>query len=92
MNTMRIGKFAGSMAVASALLLSGAGLVSAQTYTTGSVTPATATGTNATGTTPGVPNTGAGGDVATNLALLGASAVIVVGGAAYLARKKYSLS
>ena len=48
-----------------------------------------ATGT--TGTTPGVPNTGAGGDAAGNLAILGASALVAIGGAAYLARQKYAI-
>jgi hypothetical protein len=38
-------------------------------------------------TTPGVPNTGAGGDAATNIALLGTSAVIAVLGAGFLARR-----
>lgn len=58
---------------------------------TGSVafaqTSTTTTGTTTT-TVPGTPNTGAGGDTAVNLALLGASALIAAGGAAYLARKQ----
>ena len=36
--------------------------------------------------TPGAPNTGAGGDLATNIALLVASAVVAIGGLTYLAR------
>ena len=67
------------------------------TTTTGAsttvTTPAT-TGTGTTGTTgtaattPTAPNTGAGGDTAANLAILTASALVAMGGAAYLARKR----
>jgi len=39
-------------------------------------------------TTPGVPNTGAGGDAITNLLLLGISAAIMVVGIAYMAHAK----
>jgi hypothetical protein len=48
-----------------------------------SATTAFAQTTTAT-TTPGVPNTGAGGDPATLLAILGIAAVVVVVGGAYL--------
>lgn len=37
-------------------------------------------------TTPGTPDTGQGGDAVTQLMLLGAAAVVAVGGAAYLTR------
>lgn len=100
MTTQRIGKIAGSAVLGSALLLGGAGLVFAQTYnttgTTGSTGSATVTGGSSTtsgggSTTPGVPNTGAGGDSAGNLAVLGVSALVALGGAAYLARQRYAL-
>jgi hypothetical protein len=50
-----------------------AGIASAQT-TTGS-------------STPGVPNTGAGGDMLTNILLLATSAAVALIGLAYLGRK-----
>ena len=50
-------------------------------------TSGTTTGTGTTGTTPGAPNTGAGGNAATNIALLVASALAVLAGGTYLARK-----
>lgn len=42
------------------------------------------TGTSTATTTPGVPNTGAGGDPATLLAVLGIAALVAVVGGAYL--------
>ncbi len=48
-----------------------AGIASAQTSTT----------------TPGIPNTGLGGDMLANVLLLVASAAIALGGLAYLSRK-----
>lgn len=107
MNTKDIGRIATSAAVSGALLLGGSGLAFAQTYGTGaSVTGSTTytntagtgssiTGTStthgATSTTPGVPNTGAGGNAAVNFAVLGAAALVAAGGAAYLARKRHVL-
>lgn len=38
-------------------------------------------------TTPGVPNTGVGGDVVTNVLILAASAAVALIGLAYLSRK-----
>jgi hypothetical protein len=58
------------------------------TGTTGSTSTGGTTGT--TSTTPGIPNTGAGGDAATNIALLGISALALVGGGAYLARQRFA--
>jgi hypothetical protein len=45
-----------------------------------------------TSVTPGVPSTGAGGDMATNLTVLGISGVIVVGSAAFLLSKPKKLT
>jgi hypothetical protein len=60
--------------------------------TAGSATTNSSSGTTgSSSTTPGVPNTGAGGDAAANLAVLGASAIVVAGGAAYLASRRYAL-
>lgn len=64
----RMLKKIGLSAAAAPLLL--AGFASAQT-------------TTSTTTTPGVPNTGAG-DVVINAMILGASAMIAIGGALYL--------
>lgn len=50
-----------------------AGIASAQTTTSS--------------TTPGVPNTGAGGDLFTNLLLLATAAAVALIGLAYLSRK-----
>jgi hypothetical protein len=38
-------------------------------------------------TTPGTPNTGAGGEAAANVLILAASALAIVGGTSYLARR-----
>ena len=54
-----------------------AGVVAAQTTTTP---------VDTTGATPGVPNTGAG-DITMNLVLLAISAVVVIVGGFYLARR-----
>jgi len=59
-----------------ALALLSGGVAYAQTDASSTIT-----------TTPGVPNTGAGGDTTTNLAVLGASALIAIAGGAYLLRK-----
>ncbi len=95
MKTKDIGKIAASAAVSGALLLGGSGLAFAQTYdttgTSGTGTSVTGTSAASSSTTPGVPNTGAGGDATTNLAVLGVSALVAAGGAAYLARKRYAL-
>ena len=57
--------------------------------TSGSTTgTGSTTGSGGTSATPGAPNTGAGGDMAANLALLGTAAVAAIGGAAYLARQR----
>lgn len=68
---MRSAKIISALALVAAL--SSAGVVAAQT-------------TTAT-TTPGTPETGVGGDVAGNLALLGSSALVALAGAAYISRK-----
>jgi hypothetical protein len=39
-------------------------------------------------TTPGVPDTGVGGDMMTNLIMLAIAAVVVLGAAAYLASRR----
>lgn len=46
-----------------------------------------ASGGTGTQTTPGTPNTGAGGDLATNMAILLASGIIGIGSGAYLVRR-----
>lgn len=76
---MTVGKIISSAALATILLAGGAGIAMAQTTTT--------TGTTGTTGTVGVPNTGAGGDAAVNILLLGTSALIAIGGGSYLARK-----
>jgi hypothetical protein len=70
-----IGLFVGT------LLALAAPLTYAQT-TTGTTTDANIT------TTPGVPATGEGGDAGATLAVLGASAVALAAGGAYLARTR----
>lgn len=69
-----------SAAAAPLLLLAGTAL--AQTTTD--------TGTLGT-TTPAVPNTGAGGDLAANLTLLGTTGLAALAGGTYLARKRFAL-
>ncbi|MDE2212977.1 MAG: hypothetical protein KGJ34_00340 [Patescibacteria group bacterium] len=61
----------GSVFVATSLVLGLAATAAAQTTTYAT-------------TTPGAPNTGAGGDVAMNILLLCVSAVVVLAGASYL--------
>ncbi|HEV7449624.1 MAG TPA: hypothetical protein VGP13_03765 [Candidatus Paceibacterota bacterium] len=48
----------------------------------------TDTTTDTTVTTPGVPSTGAGGEAASNVLVLGASAVVLVAGGAYLLKTR----
>ncbi|HYF13104.1 MAG TPA: hypothetical protein VD928_02305 [Candidatus Paceibacterota bacterium] len=69
---MKVLRKVGSISGATALAWLVTGIASAQTTTT---------------TTPGVPNTGAGGDAMTNLAMLGISAAIAIIGLAYLSRR-----
>ena len=59
-----------------ALLLT-AGVVSAQTTTPTTTIP----------TTPGVPSTGSGGELATNVLLLATTAGLALAGGVYLARR-----
>jgi hypothetical protein len=66
------------IALAAILLLTSGAVASAQT-TTGSVVSTTST--------PGTPNTGAGGDAATNWAILAVTGIVVIGGVAYLLRR-----
>jgi hypothetical protein len=77
-------KVLGTLAILSALAMGGTAFAqtASTTGTSGSAT------TDTTGTTPAAPNTGAGGDAAANLAMLGASALVAAGGAVYLARSK----
>jgi len=70
-------KVAQLAAAASAWATLGVASVFAQSTTT--------LGTTTT-TTPGVPNTGAGGDAMINILLLGVAAVVMVAGIVYLAR------
>lgn len=78
---MRYTKFIPMLALA--LMLS-AGAVHAQTSTYPSGT------TLGASTTPGVPNTGAGGSAPTNLLTLAGSAAVVGAGAAFLLRTRRS--
>ena len=57
-------------------------VASAQTTTDATTTP-----TVPTTPTPELPNTGSGGDAATNIALMLASGAVVIGGSMYLMRK-----
>ncbi len=84
MKNRYLAKLASGAAI-SAMLLGGSSMAFAQTTTT---TTGTDTTTMTSSSTPGVPNTGAGGDAATNLALLGISALALIGGGAYLARQR----
>jgi hypothetical protein len=70
---MKAIKKTAQISVATVLAWLIAGIASAQT-TTGS-------------TTPGVPNTGAGGDMLTNILLLAVSAAVAIIGLAYLGRR-----
>lgn len=68
------------VALAALLVLTTGSVASAQTATT-------TTDTGTTVTTPGTPNTGTGGNAAVNWMLLGASGLVLLGGASYLGRK-----
>ncbi len=66
------------------------------TGTTNTSGNATGAGTSASGVTnasttgtPGIPNTGAGGDMAVNLALLAASGILAAGSGYYLSRQRF---
>lgn len=76
-----------SGAALATILMTGAAFAQTGTYT---ATDASGTGTGAasdTSATAGVPNTGAGGDVATNVLLLG-GAVAAFAAAAYAMRRR----
>lgn len=62
-------------------------LANAQTGTGTTTLPTTPTTDPAMTTTPGFPNTGAGGDAMINIAALVSSGVILAGSAAYIARR-----
>ncbi len=89
---MYLAKLASGAAITAMVLAGSSTMVFAQTTgsSTGGTGSTTSTGTTVTSTTPGVPNTGAGGDVATNLTLLGVSALALIGGGAYLARQRFA--
>lgn len=74
-----------------AALIAAAPIAFAQTTGTGT-TDMSGTGTmdttSATGTAPGVPNTGAGGDAATNALVLAIAGVVALGGVGYLATRR----
>lgn len=55
-------------------------VASAQTSTTSTTTPTSVT-------TPGVPNTGAGGDAMTNWLILAVSGIVVLAGIGYIATR-----
>lgn len=89
---MNVTKLASATALA-LLLMTGA--AAAQTYnTTGTNTTGTSgTGstsgtTNTSSSTVGTPNTGAGGDLATNAIALMTTGAVALGGAALLARRR----
>jgi hypothetical protein len=82
---MRTIQKAAKISLATVLAWMVAGIASAQTTTTDIIT-STTTGTIGT-TTPGIPNTGVGGDVVTNVLLLAASAAIALIGLAYLSSR-----
>jgi hypothetical protein len=75
---MRTLQKAAKISLATALAWMAAGIASAQT-TTDVIT--------STSTTPGIPNTGVGGDVVTNVLLLAASAAVALIGLAYLSTR-----
>jgi len=89
----RYQKALGAATVLGVLLTGGTAFAqtASTTTTTGAsttVSTPTTTSTSSTVTTPTAPNTGAGGDTALNLGALAASALVLMGGAAYLARKR----
>ncbi|MDE2057875.1 MAG: hypothetical protein KGI78_03410 [Patescibacteria group bacterium] len=73
-------------AALTAMLITGASAAAAQTTGAGATSTST-TGTTGVSATPGTPNTGAGGAAEGNILLLVGSALAVVGGTAYLARR-----
>lgn len=81
------------IALAAIMLLTGGAIASAQTTTdaNGNIIDANGNVVSTT-TTPGVPNTGAGGDAATNWAILAVTGIIVLAGVGYLARAPRSQS
>jgi hypothetical protein len=81
-------KLASSVAIASMLFMS-AGMALAQTNYTDSATGTGAMTDTSVTDTPGVPNTGAGGDASMNMALLVTSGLLAAGGGLYLARKRF---
>jgi UDP-N-acetylmuramyl tripeptide synthase len=93
---MEYKKVLGALTIAAALSTSGVAFaqtssttVTGTTGTSGNTTTTSTTGTTGSAaTTPTAPNTGAGGDTAQNLALLGGSALVVAAGSAYMARRK----
>jgi hypothetical protein len=74
-----------AVTLAALAVLATGSLASAQT-----TTPTTTPPTESTTTTPGVPNTGSGGDAALNWLLLGVSGAAVLGGVAYLTARPRS--
>ena len=80
--TKRIAGGAVGLAVGTLLALA-APLTYAQTAST-----TTNTSAGSAATAPGAPSTGAGGSAAQNLAVLGASALALAAGGAYLARAR----
>lgn len=96
MKTRHITAYVGISLVAAIALVS-ANFAHAQsaasTYSTSGATSVDATSTGITSdtiTTPGLPDTGAGGDAAQNLAIVLASGAVLVGGAFLLARRRFS--
>jgi hypothetical protein len=81
MTLKTIGKALGT-AAAGTLLMTGAAF--AQTDTTGTTDTTDLSGS----TTVGTPNTGAGGDLAVNMLLLGGSAAAAVAAFAYLRKQR----
>lgn len=78
---------------ASALtLMLGAGTAFAQTYTTGSTGTVDPTTTDTSGTTVGVPNTGAGGNALENYAIMGTSLAFALAAAVALASRRRNLA
>ena len=68
------------------LTVGGGALAYAQVYgeTTGTDTTSALSSTSV----PGTPNTGAGGDAATNWVVLALAGVVIVAGVVYLARRR----
>jgi len=76
------------IALAAIIFLTGGAIASAQTSST---TDTTGTGVVPTSvTTPGTPNTGAGGDATANWAILAITGAVVLAGVVYLMRKPES--